>query len=240
MVHKFYFLFLLIPFICLGQKMPETVSNNRVILNNKDSIIYAYLLPSEKDEHIKAKNEYFYCWYASHDIKQTQGGFDGRLLDGLYTEFYEGKELKTKGTFSKGLRKGEWKCWYFNGNLSSIIHYKKSLKHGKFTEYNQDGVIIRKGKYRKGILVKEKEKKIKVKKEKAVQDTLTLVDKSKKIRKKDRSRVDSTISTPDQNTLQPDNTEEVPKGKKKRRDKEPQIKIRRGIRVYPQQPGKST
>lgn len=217
-------LLLCTPVLSFSQKMPTIDALNRVILNHKDSIIYAHLLPDDESKKITASDKYWYNWYAQHDIKETRGGFDGKLLHGQYTEFYENKNLKKKGIFKKGLKKGKWKSWYKDGQLSEIVYYKNGLKDGKFILFNTSGEQVAKGKYDKG--VKKKERVKEEKKEK--KDTVGVSDKkeikSKKIKegkKKDEVKKD-----------------EIKKEDKKKK-KEPKVRVRKGIKVF-SQPGKST
>ncbi len=216
---------LLIPVFGFSQKLPEIDALNRVILNHKDSIIYAYLLPTDKGKKVTASDKYWYNWYAQHDIKETRGGFDGKLLHGEYIEFYENKNLKKKGIFKKGLKTGKWKSWYMNGQISEIVYYKNGLRKGRDLVFNSSGEQISKSKYRKGELVKLKvNKKIK-------NDTSIVQDnKNKKVKSKDRKGKDSIDSTKGKK-------EEINKEKKNK--KEPKIRVRRGIKIF-SQPGKST
>jgi hypothetical protein len=227
-------LLLFSPVLAFSQKMPEIEALNRVILNHKDSIIYAYLLPTEDGEKVKVSDKYWYNWYAQHDIKETRGGFDGKLLHGQYTEYYESKDLKKKGILKKGLKRGKWKSWYKNGQISEIVYYKNGLKDGKFILFTSSGKQIEKGKYNKGV------KKIKRKKKEADnfinKDTIDLKNReNKKNRKSKKEKKDILKSTIQEKS----ELKKEEKNKKKKKEKDPQIRIRRGIKIIPL-PGKST
>ena len=236
-------LLLLTPILSFSQKMPEVEALNRVILNHKDSIIYAHLLPSDESKKITASDNYWYNWYAQHDIKETKGGFDGKLLHGNYTEYYSNKDLKRKGVFKKGLKTGKWKSWYQNGQLSSILYYKNGLKNGKFILYSTSGESIGKGRYKKGALIVKRVKKQKVK---AVADS-SIVE-SKKIKKGKNKSLDSKKDKVKEKKNKKDNVDtdtvtplEIPSEvqKEKKKKKEPKIRIRRSIKLVPQS-GSST
>lgn len=221
-------LLLFTPILAFSQKMPDIEALNRVILNHKDSIIYAYLLPTEEGEKVKVSDKYWYNWYAQHDIKETRGGFDGKLLHGQYTEYYESKDLKKKGILKKGLKTGKWKSWYKNGQISEIVYYKNGLKDGKFVLFTSSGEQIEKGKYNKGV------KKIKRKKKETdnVVNKDSIAIKKSGIIKNRKGKKDAPKSSTQEKG-------ELKKEKKKKKEKEPQIRIRRGIKIIPQ-PGKST
>ncbi len=228
-----------IPVLAFSQKLPKVDALNRVILNHKDSIIYAHLLPAEDNDNVKVSDKYWYNWYAQHDIKETKGGFDGKLLHGEYTEYYDTKDLKRKGIVKKGLKKGKWKSWYKNGQISEITYYKNGLRHGKYVRYTSTGALATKGKYKKGILVVKKIRK------KETKDTLATEKKSEKKSKKNKPVKDKKVNKKKQKTAgEPALGEEGKekdslKKEKKKKEKTPQIRLRRSIKVVPQ-PGKST
>ncbi|MDF2456904.1 MAG: hypothetical protein K0R51_2897, partial [Cytophagaceae bacterium] len=243
------FLNFLIVLPAAAQKMPEVDALNRVILNHKDSIVYAHVLPVDDHKKVKPKDKYRYYWYAAHDIKITRGGFDGKLLHGIYTEFYHDKELKVKGTFKKGLKKGSWKSWYRNGQLTEILHYKKGFRHGTFTQFDQDGNTICKGKYKKDKLNGRQKVYVSggdvvIKKYKNGKEIVAKPKKVKKISAKSNKGKDSTAvkqkkflwifkKKPKDAVVAPDGSDE--KQKKKRSKKEPRIRVRRSIKVVPQE-----
>jgi hypothetical protein len=230
-----YLLFIIafyLPLSIFAQKLPEIDALNRVILNHKDSIIYAHLLPAEDGRKIHISDNYWYCWYAQHDIKETRGGFDGKVLHGEYTEFYGTKELKKKGYFKNGMKTGKWKSWYINGQLFEIAYYKHGLRNGKFYRYNELGTLVTEGKYRKGVLVVKKEKQKKEKKSKQAENS----DRGKKSNRA-KKKLKGEKETSSDPTTKPQ--EEIQKNKKKKKGKEPNIRIRRSIKIVPQ-PGKST
>jgi antitoxin component YwqK of YwqJK toxin-antitoxin module len=64
---------------------------------------------------VKPREGYTYFWFGSNAIHETQGGFDGKLLHGEYKAFFLDNQLKEWGSFSNGLKTGEWKYWHTNG-----------------------------------------------------------------------------------------------------------------------------
>lgn len=140
----------LLCFCCAGgvyaQKTMDLLVNNRVILHSDGYIIYADVAREPSKQ--KADTRLFYYWYSANDIKKTKGGFQGKLLHGQYTKFYANKNLHTQGKFKKGIQVGEWKYWYHNGELSEIKHWRKKGTVADFEMFDQQGTLIRTGKYR--------------------------------------------------------------------------------------------
>ena len=132
-----------------GQKIDYPL-NNRATINYLDHIVYVHFTREEKK--ISIDDEKYYYWFAANDIKKTRGGYDGKILHGLFTAYYMNKNLKEKGSFKYGLKKGEWKEWYFNGELKEKSFYKKGTKSKSFTLYYTNGKIKQKGFYKNGQL----------------------------------------------------------------------------------------
>ncbi len=91
-----------------------------------------------------------YYWYSNNQIKTTQGGFSGKLLDGRFSRFYLNKNLKELGEFNAGLKTGTWKNWADNGTLLKVVSYKKGTPNGKFFNYKESGALAEEGKYKEG------------------------------------------------------------------------------------------
>ncbi|HXA01796.1 MAG TPA: hypothetical protein VNW99_07410 [Cytophagaceae bacterium] len=141
---------LTVPTMVTAQKSFELPSNQRVILNFEDHIVYATVLHEEAN--IKINDNKYYYWYKSNDIKITRGGYDGKLLHGNYTEYYPNKNLKQKGEYKYGLKIGEWRNWNIAGEFEQISNWRKGLQHGRFRIYDGKGKLVKSGSYRNGAL----------------------------------------------------------------------------------------
>lgn len=123
---------------------------NKMVIN-LDASIQKFEVPI-KDLKIKVNNEFTYSWYKSNQIMHTKGGYDGKLLHGSYAEFYLNNNLKEKGTYKKGLKNGEWKLWYENGQLKEIAKYCCGLRQGKMESFDENGILIFEASFKKGKL----------------------------------------------------------------------------------------
>ncbi|WP_345954245.1 hypothetical protein [Mucilaginibacter sp. PAMB04168] len=129
-----------------AQKWPEYgLSQVRII--EADRTIVARIEPSGKPDIYTGRQ---YYWYSSNTIQTTQGGFSGRLLHGIYQEFYISKNLKTQGYFKKGLKDGVWKSWNENGTLIETETWQQGSKNGEFTTYDALGRQKQQGNYKDG------------------------------------------------------------------------------------------
>ena len=137
---------LLMSTVVYAQKYTDIPVNNRVILNKGEYIIYAEIAQNRSSREVS--DDVFYYWYSANEVKRTQGGYDGKLLHGKYTEFYSDKDLKVQGKFSHGVKIGQWKTWHTNGNLSEIQFWSSSGRRAKFESFDENGSLIRRGSYR--------------------------------------------------------------------------------------------
>lgn len=109
-----------------------------VYVNELDQSVKATVLSSKNFKINPDKNK-TYFWYSNNQIIQTNGGVDGKLLDGEYSSFYLNNNLKQKGKLKKGLRVGEWRSWYENGKLKEITEWNKGVKDGNYEAFNEKG-----------------------------------------------------------------------------------------------------
>lgn len=93
-----------------------------------------------------------YYWYSNNQIKITQGGYSGKLLNGVYHDFYLNNNLKAQGRFELGLKMGEWNAWGTEGLLTEKINYNKGVPNGLFYKYNSQGLLYETGRYKDGKL----------------------------------------------------------------------------------------
>lgn len=114
--------------------------------------------PEIGTDHLKSDRNY--AWFSGNQIRYTQGGYSGKLLDGMYNEFYDTKGLKTQGWYQMGLKTGNWKNWGEDGKLDSIIHYASGKPNGRFEKYDQEGILVERGKYHNGLINGKMEKRV--------------------------------------------------------------------------------
>jgi len=118
------FLFLFVCCSALAQKMPD-YGMDKIRIVEKDKVIQVEIKPG--DNNPKTKSDRFYYWYSANAIHATQGGFSGKLLNGLYNEYYLDKNIKQQGFFKNGLKDGVWKTWKEDGTLAALSNWKNGL-----------------------------------------------------------------------------------------------------------------
>jgi MORN repeat variant len=140
-----FLLFLTLPLF--AQKNLEGAQKRYTVnVNTPDG--YASLTILNEKPDVKIKNNVFYYWYAYGKIMSTMGGYDGHLLDGIYTCFYDNNSLKEKGYFCKGLKAGNWMEWFENGKIKEESNWSNGLRNGVTITYNEDGVLKSKENYK--------------------------------------------------------------------------------------------
>jgi len=142
-------IFMFCVFSAAGQKIPD-YGLNKVRITAGDKVIQAELKPVNSDPNVETDR--FYYWYSSNIVHVTQGGFSGRLLNGKYTEYYLNKNIKEEGVFDKGLKKSAWKNWNDMGILLQFYSWKKGMKDGKFSLFDDYGNLKQNGHYHHNLL----------------------------------------------------------------------------------------
>ncbi len=116
------------PFLAVAQGNPHwDVKRHQRTYYGEDGTRHQFSYLAEKQE-VSTHNKRSYAWYDNKIIHTTQGGYSGKLLDGPYYEFHPNRQLKTQGTYKKGLSKGKWYHWSAAGQITSIrSHHKGKL-----------------------------------------------------------------------------------------------------------------
>lgn len=126
------------------------MGDDKVRIIFSDKIIQAYLEPLKGSPIIYSDRNYY--WYSANQIFITQGGFEGRVLNGKYIEYYLDKSLKTQGYFKNGLKDGIWKNWNQNSKLTDIINWENGFKYGKYKLFDDSGKLVEEGSFRRNFL----------------------------------------------------------------------------------------
>ncbi len=149
-----------------------------VNLANTDSTIRAEVFYDHKD--IKPNEHYTYYWFYINKIISTKGGYDGRLLHGVYSCYYSNSNLRQRGEFYHGMKSGIWFSWSpdgkmleeskwkhsqrngitktfgSGGELQSEMYYKNDKLNGYVINYDKSGKITSKKKYKNNTEVQKK------------------------------------------------------------------------------------
>jgi hypothetical protein len=148
--------FLCVVVACMGATMvlpaqsaqsPSRMKQFNITVNFENYTVKTQVLGQSKS--LSADNERSYLWYSSQKIMETRGGYDGKLIHGIYRAFYLNDQLKERGRIRYGIRQGEWKYWYPDGKLKEVITWKKGFKQGPYALYNDYGQLMARGRFRK-------------------------------------------------------------------------------------------
>lgn len=130
------------------QSLLETAVYKHTI-NYADHKVVFQAQPEGRDLGFTATDKK-YWWFSNNQIKTTQGGFSGKLLHGLYSDFYLNNNLKEQGYFQMGLKEGEWKSWSEDGVLIEKNRYRNGEANGHFYKYDKQGQLLEEGRYKHG------------------------------------------------------------------------------------------
>ena len=128
-----------------AQKLPD-YGLDKVRIIAPDKIIKAEIIPVNSAPGVKPDRIYY--WYNDNRIHSSQGGYSGKLLNGLYEAYYLNHNLKEQGTFKKGLKNGVWKSWNEDGTLSQTGNWKNGalIPEGTLSFWNKINILKRKAK----------------------------------------------------------------------------------------------
>ena len=107
------------------RSQPINEDYSQVTIVDSTQEIHADLHPYKTEPKIRDDRYYFWC--LNNIIHATQGGFNGKLLNGHYVSFYPDKNLKEEGGFDRGLKEGVWKTWNTKGDLTAVVTWNQGL-----------------------------------------------------------------------------------------------------------------
>jgi len=141
---KIFAILFLISTSIFAQKKQTSIYT--IYINYPEYSLKAEIISQKKK--IQAEENLIYNWYASNAIMQTQGGYEGKLLNGNYTSFYLSNNLKEQGKFKNGLKTGRWISWYVNGLIQEITNWSNGLRSGLHEQYNEKGRLLLREEYK--------------------------------------------------------------------------------------------
>jgi len=128
-----------------GQKLPEWKTPNKITLISGDTV---FVFTVKESGNLKPVFNRTYYWFAQGQLHQSQGGVNGRLLQGEFIAQSRHNGLISKGNFQDGLKEGNWLSWYPTGVIKSKIFWQDGQRQGRFYEYTNYGTIAVKGTFK--------------------------------------------------------------------------------------------
>ena len=59
----------------------------------------------------------------------------------MIEEYSDDGRILGKGVKLNGVKQGNWKYFFVNGNIKSEVEYKDGIRHGIYRDWNVDGVL---------------------------------------------------------------------------------------------------
>jgi len=120
--------------------IPEYNRKKPITVVSGDTAVIFYI---RKDgiSNVREKRQYHYYFHGQ--VFQNQGAYLGHLLEGEFVRLDGNGRLLEKGTFKDGLKQGEWKRWYANGELKGEQLWRNGKPAKTRFEYTVDGDKIK-------------------------------------------------------------------------------------------------
>jgi MORN repeat variant len=119
---------------------------HRISFEIKDTLFQFYVSKPLSDQ--KIVDDAVYYWFTPDTILQTVGGYQGKLLNGLFTKYYPNKNIAVKESYDMGRKSGESRSWFPDGKLESIVTWSMGKKAGPFKMYDSSSRLIQYGSYK--------------------------------------------------------------------------------------------
>jgi len=148
-VSAFFYLLFVCYSASFAQKIPDG-GIHKLHIDRSGSTVDAETIPVKLPAHPDPK--LWYSWTAGGEIRSTQGGFSGQLLNGDYHSFYENGMPQESGAYIAGLKSGIWRNWNSNGTLFQILTYRSGLRSGGYAVYDANGKLRQTGAYDSDLL----------------------------------------------------------------------------------------
>lgn len=91
-----------------------------------------------------------FTWFYANGQKQQECQYKNNQFHGLFQEWYENGQNKTRQNFNENIPDGPWKTWRQDGTPQLDAQYSKGEKHGFFITHYANGQIARKDLYDQG------------------------------------------------------------------------------------------
>jgi len=122
----------------------------------KDDLLVKFTQYNNDGEIVcKSKRNGPFVKYNEFGKKTQEGSFKNSRLDGLYTNYLDGRKW-IKSTYKKGFLHGPYTSYYDDGVTKSYVGtYENGKKEGVFYDYNKDGELETETKYENGTKVED-------------------------------------------------------------------------------------
>jgi antitoxin component YwqK of YwqJK toxin-antitoxin module len=160
MKYIFFISLVTISFALKGQEAEWQPFTREIKIEYTDSIARARIMINPAE--LKVEDENIYYWHTKGQINKNMGGYSGDILHGVFHVFDLENRMITQGQFDEGLKEGTWKRWYSNGNLKSVMVWKKSRLNGEAKFFSKTGELTKVMQYKDGLVVDKEDKTLSI------------------------------------------------------------------------------
>ena len=121
-----------------SQEISKDLYLKRIIRQENQTYQFK-VMENSTDNEVTYHHPKFYYWFKSQHVVRTQGASSGQLLHGIFESFYDSNQLSSKGLFNKGLKHGVWTYWNLNGIIIRKETWDYGIQRGDETVYDAQG-----------------------------------------------------------------------------------------------------
>jgi hypothetical protein len=121
-----------------SQEISKDLYLKRIIRQENQTYQFK-VMENTSDNEVTYHHPKFYYWFKSQHVVRTQGASSGQLLHGIFESFYDNNQLSSKGLFNKGLKHGVWTYWNLNGIIIRKETWDYGIQRGDETVYDAQG-----------------------------------------------------------------------------------------------------
>ena len=121
-----------------SQEISKDLYLKRIIRQENQTYQFK-VMENSTDNEVTYHHPKFYYWFKSQHVVRTQGASSGQLLHGIFESFYDNNQLSSKGLFNKGLKHGVWTYWNLNGIIIRKETWDYGIQRGDETVYDAQG-----------------------------------------------------------------------------------------------------
>ena len=122
----------------VAQEISKDLYLKRIIRQENQTFQFK-VMENSTDNEVTYHHPKFYYWFKSQHVVRTQGASSGQLLHGIFESFYDNNQLSSKGLFNKGLKHGVWTYWNLNGIIVRKETWDYGIQRGDETVYDAQG-----------------------------------------------------------------------------------------------------
>ncbi len=134
-------------------KLTKEISYKDGVFNGKYLVNYSDGKTREEAFYTNGEKNGVSKWYYNTGKIAVEYYYVNGSLEGVQKEYYETGQVRSESIAVNNEYEGEYKEYFEDGKIKIIGTLKNSDKDGLWSEYSSEGKVIKKEKYKKGVLI---------------------------------------------------------------------------------------